>query len=312
MDWIRSSILTILIFFLLIIPSGAELTLGSNMSFPNGTNRIYLDPVENQYFGGTPFTVNGTTNLEVGTAITAAVYYDDWSPCSHSGCGPTSGMTETIYVAEGEGFLNKTYFTINTSEFIVGDYLVSESTKDGEVNDSKSFTLSVPPDAYFTIDPIGTRYAGGIFYISGTTNLPLSDLWVGWIYSKSNPDNLMIIAPGMSDLSTTQESSGIIRWSVNATNTTENLEEGEYYAVVGINHVASKTIGFTLLPAANEKISNYTPTTITAMELPTPVIAPPSTATTRIPPATTNASGFSGVITVIGLLAITLITTRRY
>ena len=173
-----------------------------------------------------------------------------------------SGMTDVIYVSKGCEFENRTYLTVNITDFDPGNYIVSEETQNGAVSDYKLFNILVPPHAYFTIDPIGTRVAGEIFYIEGKTTCHY--LISGWdeSYSKSDPNNLMIIAPGLPDLSTTQNHRGIIRYSVNVTNATRNLANGEYNVVVGINHVASTTIEFTIVPAWEITNSNNIQTTI--------------------------------------------------
>ena len=303
MNWNLFSVIIILIFFLFVVRGEANSPPYCNVSFPNGTPHIYLDPVEDRYLGDDLLTINGTTNLEIGSAVNAEVYSNAYSP---GGGWQGSGMTDVIYVSKGCEFENRTYLTVNITDFDPGNYIVSEETQNGAVSDYKLFNILVPPHAYFTIDPIGTRVAGEIFYIEGTTNMPLSDKWVGWIYSKSDPNNLMIIAPGLPDLSTTQESPGIIRYSVNVTNATRNLANGEYNVVVGINHVASTTIEFTIVPAWEITNSNNIQTTIPT----TPTTILRTTMTTL--PKPTKYSGCASQITVISLCVFILIVMHRH
>ena len=80
MNWNLFSVIIILIFFLFVVRGEANSPPYCNVSFPNGTPHIYLDPVEDRYLGDDLLTIKCTTNLEIGSAVNAEVYSNAYSP----------------------------------------------------------------------------------------------------------------------------------------------------------------------------------------------------------------------------------------
>ena len=140
--------------------------------------------------------------------------------------------------------------------------------------------------SFITIDPIGNHTVGEVFFINGTTNLPVSEnlsmdiieyYWFERPKSKNDPDhpphgeyayNIPVISIG----STTP---GTNRWSVNVTDTVKKLVSGEYIVWVLYSHknISCNTPGclapeaatndvFTLFPAINGTTSNVQQITV--------------------------------------------------
>jgi hypothetical protein len=93
---------------------------------------------------------------------------------------------------------------------------------------------------FITIDPIGNHTVGDVFFINGTTNLPVSENISMHIQSTIIRKGRFLGDPSeivayISPISIHSDKSGINRWSVNATKFIEKLRNDEYDIVVEKN-----------------------------------------------------------------------------
>ncbi len=146
-------------------------------------------------------------------------------------------------------------------------------------NGTSTITIS-PADLYITIDPIGNHTLGDIFFINGTTNLPVNvtkPLYLSLDISTANgtPDrsgsfyiSIGKIQPGEN---------GVNIWSINTTTTrwatilgpdkivSDNVTPGKYVASVYSHNpysYAEVSQSFFILASVNEEILNQTSTSI--------------------------------------------------
>ena len=99
-----------------------------------------------------------------------------------------------------------------------------------------------PAEPFITIDPIGNHSTGDVFFINGTTNLPVSEnlileirdyAWTWRLHMKDEPN---VPPPGyyayLPYVSIIPGITGINQWSVNVTDAAERLIMGRYEALI--------------------------------------------------------------------------------
>jgi len=280
-----------LAFFFLMIINVPLASADDPNGTPDTTPFITIDPI-GDYVIGDIFFINGTTNLPVSEKLEGTIDTTIFIPGDKSGTNYPSAFLPDIPLVSTSSGTNK--WSVNVTDIAVNElpvgfspYIVTVVSKENSsISAYREFTISAPADSYFSIDPVGSHSAGDIVFVNGTTNLPVSKEWIGWIYRKNSNDEFVgiIVAPGVPGLSTVPLSPGITRWSVNITNVTQNLGTDEYVVVVGINHITSKTDDFFLVPRVNcskeEDISPLQPTTQNALPV------PPITSRTAVPKTT--------------------------
>jgi len=153
-----------------------------------------------------------------------------------------------------------------------------------------------PAEPFITIDPIGNHTIGDVFFLNGTTNLPVSEnltleirdyAWTWRLHMKDEPN---VPPPGyyayLPYVSIISGITGINQWSVNVTDAAEGLIVGRYEAVIfsEINSTcnrwgcpgsrAANLTDFTLFQGNTNLVKNYTPTQIqpppSTLPLPSP------------------------------------------
>jgi hypothetical protein len=276
MQVLKRLFLVFLFFVIIIVPLASA---NDSNGTPDTIPFITIDPIGG-YVIGDIFFINGTTNLPVSEKLDGTIRTTIFIPGDKSGTDYPGAFLPDIPIVSTSSGTNK--WSVNVTDIAVNElpvgfspYVVTVASKDySSVSAYQEFSISAPANSYFTIDPVGSHSAGDIFFVNGTTNLPVSKEWIGWIYRKNSKDEFVgiIVAPGVPGLSTVPLSSGITRWSVNITNVTQNLGTDEYVVVVGINHIASKTDDFSLLHRVNstgeQDISLTQPTTQNALSIP--------------------------------------------
>jgi hypothetical protein len=226
----------------------------------NNASYVTIDPVES-YVIGDIFFINGTTNLPVTEKLVGTITTTIFTTGDKSGTNYPYAILPDIPITSTSSGINQ--WSVNGTDIAINElpvgwspYIISVCPSSDDTSPEcayQTFNISAPANSFFTIDPVGSHYRGDVFFVNGTTNMPVSKRWIGWIFRKNGNADIVgiIIAPGVPGLSAAPESSGITRWSVNVTNVTRNLGTGEYAVVVGINHVASKTVYFSLLSEIN-------------------------------------------------------------
>jgi hypothetical protein len=263
-----------LAFFFLMIIIVPLVSANDSNGTSNITPFITIDPI-GDYVIGDIFFINGTTNLPVTEKLVGTIITTIFIPGGKSGTNYPSAFLSDISIVSTSSDTNR--WSVNVTDIAINElpvgwspYLVSvcpPSNDASPICGYQTFNISAPANSFFTIDPVGSHSVGDVFFVNGTTNLPVSKEWIGWIYRKNGKDDIVgiIVAPGVPGLSTVPSSSGITRWSVNITNVTQNLGTDEYVVVMGINQITSKTDDFSLLPRVNntgeEDISLIQPTT---------------------------------------------------
>jgi hypothetical protein len=188
----------------------------------------------------------------------------------------------------------------------------------------------------FMVDPIGNHAIGDIFFINGTTNLPVSEnltlhiLDYFWLIGPKTKSKSYPLPSGryvfISNIPISSATSGLNRWSVNVTDNVKELVSNEYIVWVcnppGCVYIpdTEKTQIFTLLPA-NKSLKFNNPQTTPQSPSPVqpttgativPPIESPSPIMTTVPTTPPESPGYDTLITVAGLCIITLIVIRRH
>lgn len=284
----------LLILTFIAIPVFASPIDEKNYSVSNSTRWIIVDPIGDRELGET-FNITGTTNLEVGTEVRVMISALVRCP-GHWSCPefPAYGTLGTTRVIKGDKGLNKTYFFVNASDFIVENYYVRIDAGSDVFGDG-NFQCTGPLNPFVTIDPIGNRTKGEIFYINGTTNIQISN--VSWILQISKRGSYPNYASKeeyarLTVVPITSEIPGTHRWSANATDAVTELMSGEYTVLSGVNRIAATTENFTLQ-------SNVTDPSM-VREAPISIVSRDSS---PIKSSQTKSSGHSVIITTISLCA---------
>jgi len=161
-------------------------------------------------------------------------------------------------------------------------------------------TSPSPAEPFLTFDPIGNHTIGDVFFINGTTNLPVFEHLTMDIVSYKYIERTHMkfdLGPSPDEsayipvISISSDLSGTNRWSVNVTDTVKKLESGEYIVDIysqinfscntaGCNIPKADTMQiFMLLPANNDTPLNVLQTTV---QNPSPI--QPTTSATILPP----------------------------
>ncbi len=173
-----------------------------------------------------------------------------------------------------------------------------------EVNVSPNIT------PFITIDPIGNHTIGDVFFINGTTNMPVSEnltisferyIDFGAPHAKNNPDHLVSI----SDIPISSAIPGTNRWSVNVTDfTIKHLLSTQEVVFVYTSDVYATDI-FTLFPANKATPSNDQTTVLQTIIPSPPPIQSTTSAVTALP--TTRSSPLSLGLPIVVLAAVVIL-----
>jgi len=199
-------------------------------------------------------------------------------------------------------------------------------------NFSSTGTANASSDTYYfiTIDPIGNHTVDDVFFINGTTNLPVTELLIMDIYNfnifccTQRPSHVKNDACSgltftsvarVSDFLLSTDLSGPNRFSLNVTDTFRDFESGEYVVFVCSNQTCSAGLDkngeaclnpgprgpipqkdfFTLFPA-----TNISPTMVPRTTMPSPPLIQPTTSQALMPP-TTQSSPLPFVLPIVVL-----------
>ena len=110
------------------------------------------------------------------------------------------------------------------------------------VANAENVNITPVATAFITIDPIGNHTIGDVFFINGTTNLPVSEnltleirdyAWTWRLHMKNEPD---VPPPGfyayLPHVAIIPDIDGINQWSVNVTDASKSLVARRYEAVI--------------------------------------------------------------------------------
>ncbi len=181
-------------------------------------------------------------------------------------------------------------------------------------NLTPNFTV-YPAEPFITIDPIGNHVIGNVFFVNGTTNLPVSEkitMSIGYLkyIKQTHPKSDLGPPPNESAyvtaISIFPAQSGMNRWSANVTDITSGLKSGDYLVQVDsqINESCnitgcripdvSTTAIFTLLTANKSIKSNVLQT----------IVQSPTTNATLFPTTQSASLPFTLLIAVIVAIVI--------
>ena len=172
---------------------------------------------------------------------------------------------------------------------------------------AENATATPVKNQFITIDPIGNHVIGEIFFINGTTNLPVTEKLNGYIWTsifipagKSGQFYPNAILP---DISIVPMFSGTNRWSVNVTDFAINdLQSGWSPYFVTVQSKGDPSISadqkFILIPVINA-------THTTVLQTTRQNLSPTTTA--KIVPPMTQSSSLPLVLPFVGILAIMIL-----
>ncbi len=179
-----------------------------------------------------------------------------------------------------------------------------------------------PTEPFFMVDPIGNHAIGDIFFINGTTNLPVSqNLTMGIVSYKyiMRPHMKNELGPGphssayMKGIPISSAFPGTNRWAANVTDAVKELESGDYLVQVDsqINESCnitgcripdvSTTAVFTHLTANKSIKSDVLQTTVQNSS----TVQPPISATTV--PHTTQSASLPLALPIVVFVAIVIL-----
>jgi hypothetical protein len=219
-------------------------------------------------------------------------------------------------------------FILITVFFVVSIVLILPIVNAKNVSIGTDFTnpdlnsTVYPAEPYIMIDPIGNHVIGDIFFINGTTNLPVSQNLMMDIVSYKyimRPHMKNELSPGphasasMKGIPISSAFPGTNRWSANVTDAVKELESGDYLVQVDsqINESCnitgcripdvSTTAVFTLL-TANKSIK----LTVlqTTFQNSSPIL--PTIGAITVPPTTQSAS-LPWVLPIVVLVVIVIL-----
>lgn len=157
-----------------------------------GQSFISIDPVLDLNSGDL-LILSGTTNLPIGTDLLVSVIEEPEGPVDES---PGTGTGATTKVAEREGGMNRWSVPIDTSvlrpdTYRVDAFRIAQDPDTGDftldnVSGTTRFTLTGEylgqkqlvfagsvENAFISLNPVGERYAGDQFLVTGATSLPV-------------------------------------------------------------------------------------------------------------------------------------------
>jgi hypothetical protein len=310
---------------------------------------ITIDPIGNHTIGDV-FFINGTTNLPASGNLTMEITdaFINSPPQSKNAVlvfplGKDVSIPYVSIIPDASGTnkwsVNVTdatkkldasiYFVVIWSEINANCDRMDcvRSTPSGSPFTSMSAVFTLYPATtanatpFITIDPIGNHTIGDMFFINGTTNLPITEnltiniayyKWVIQSKMKTSPNSP---PPGESIiLYTLPESSdtlGMNQWSAKIPDAIN--VSGEYLVFV-LSHVnyGCKTNGcsvpkvitegnFTLLPQNNDKLSSNVQTSVLQTTFQTPSSIQPTTSQTIVP-ITTQSSPLPVALPIVVLV----------
>jgi hypothetical protein len=291
------------ILLVVIIISPAAYAENTNVT-PVSTKFITIDPIGKYVIGDVLF-INGTTNLPVSEKLKGTITTTIFIPAGKYEQYYPGAFLSDIPIAPTPTGPNR--WSVNVTDLVINElptwwspYLVSICPSSGDTSAvcaSQTLNVSAPANSFITIDPIGNHHIGEIFFINGTTNLPVSKQWIAYIVNqKMTPENYYATSDGFAfifpTVSIESTTPGTKRWSVNVTDTAKNLVSGDYKVVAALNHVTGINAYFSLLPGINgtrgQNISLIQPTTQNAPSIQsTPSQTKlPSTTQTSLQPST--------------------------
>ena len=211
----------VLLVFLFLIPDcSAGSVPAQSTTAPPAQPFITIDPIGNHTLGEC-FTISGMTNLPKNQTIQIEIEEADSPLAPKIGPGVFGGGVWYTTVMAGKGTAtNRWSVIINLSGY--NQTLVSSKNFLVRATDTSTYNVTGTSEfgieeSYITIDPIGNHTLDEVFFISGTTNLPVSDTplllqianhWFnpggGGSFYQSN----VTIVPGEN---------GVNTWSCNAT-----------------------------------------------------------------------------------------------
>jgi len=305
---------------LMIIPVTAAT---QNFSSPGTANAssdahyfITIDPIGNHTVGNV-FFINGTTNLPV-TEKLLLYAYPRWEVRGVKRLNYPGIVVEGIPVSAGSNDVH--YWSVNVTggywiprEFLVNVYL---SSSDQNVEARQTFSFFAPeehitPDPFITIDPIRNHTVGDVFFINGTTNLPVSEKLIGVIQTTTfipgGKSGVEYPSAILDDIPIISMNSGTNGWSVNGTEVVvKNLPNGWSPYVVVISSKKNSSVfaaqEFILLPATNATPSSNLQTIIQSSSN----IRPTTSAATVL--STTQSSSLPIALPIVVLAAIVFLT----
>jgi hypothetical protein len=126
-------------------------------------------------------------------------------------------------------------------------------------NDANATPVTAP---FIVIDPIGNHAIGDVFYINGTTNLPVTenlmmDITTEFRMAMKNSPPRTYLDVGVNDIPVISSSSGnpeINHWSANITDTVKKLVNDKYCVSVRSsrnNSIVDGCVFFSLVPSTN-------------------------------------------------------------
>ncbi|MGA2121822.1 MAG: hypothetical protein ABSG49_07240 [Methanoregula sp.] len=140
---------------------------------PNTAPFITIDPIGNHTIGDV-FFINGTTNLPVSENL--AVFVQPFhSIMMQKGRREPGIVIYKVPIVSGRNTTN--YWSVNVTDgYWKPDEYVAEITAINivpEVSAFQHFTMVPDTTPFITIDPIGNHTVSDVFFVNGTTNLPV-------------------------------------------------------------------------------------------------------------------------------------------
>jgi hypothetical protein len=149
---------------------------------------------------------------------------------------------------------------------------------------------------FITIDPVGNHSIGDVFFINGTTNLPVSEnltMDIAFYPPCFSREYTFCEAAPIKDFPISPASSGTNRWSVNVTDSFKNLPYGQYLIDVSEPvHFPCNTTGCGIPKAVAESLitlsqtNNSTALNVPQTTIPSPSPIQPTTSAVTVLPTT--------------------------
>ena len=180
-----------------IQPTSTSTPIPMNTPAANSTPFITIDPIGNHSIGDV-FFINGTTNLPVTENLTVQII-EGFHLRTKADLGAyVHGITEDVPISPNTTTnMGVHQWSLNVTDpvmiALVSDrYSVGVYSKDANISSDLDYFYLYPAvvvnsTPFITIDPIGNHSIGDVFFINGTTNLPVSDSLIIFVSSVGNP-----------------------------------------------------------------------------------------------------------------------------
>lgn len=249
----------------------------------NSTSFITINSIGNYTIGNVLY-INGTTNLPVNTTLSVSIYPDYYNPGYRGPPLPMYLLTNISIVSTPSGInlwsVNATGIDFNELSFKWSLYQVAVQNSDDSAFADRDMTVLLAPipnsTPFITMDHVDNYTMGDVFFINGTTNLPVTETlrvtittMTYYLAEKNSPP---VNYPGvvLPDVPIVSTPSGANRWSVNVTDLViSNLNaqpQWEPYGVYVFSNNESLFISaaqeFYILPATNTSPVTVSQTTI--------------------------------------------------